>query len=136
MSRDVPDTTLFRSLEQKLHRPEVRRSPDTVRALLADEFIEFGSSGTIYDKASIVEALAAEPPAAAALVPDVHDFAARSLSPDVVLVTYRSSRPRPDGAATRATLRSSIWKLIDGRWQMLFHQGTIVPSTSTQAQNR
>ena len=22
-------------------------------------------------------------------------------------------------------LRSSIWKLIDGRWQMVFHQGTL-----------
>ncbi len=22
------------------------------------------------------------------------------------------------------TLRSSVWKLIDGNWQMAFHQGT------------
>ena len=128
MSRDAPDTTLFRSLEQKLHRPEVRRSPDAVRALLADEFIEFGSSGRVYDKASIIEALASEPAAEAALTPDVHDFTAYPIAPNTVLVTYRSSRNRPDGSGTRTTLRSSIWKLIDGRWQMLFHQGTVVPS--------
>ncbi|SFN06564.1 hypothetical protein SAMN05192571_11434 [Pleomorphomonas diazotrophica] len=121
-----PDMELFRVLELKLHRPEVRRSPDAVRALLADEFIEFGSSGRIYDKASIIEALAGEPAAEAALIPDVLDFAACPIAPDVVLVTYRSSR-RPDGAAARTTLRSSIWKLTDGRWQMLFHQGTVVP---------
>lgn len=24
------------------------------------------------------------------------------------------------------TLRSSIWKLVDGQWQMFFHRGTIV----------
>lgn len=122
-----PDMELFRVLELKLHRPEVRRSPDAVRALLADEFIEFGSSGKVYDKASIIEALVDEPAAEAALVPDVLDFAICPIAPDVVLITYRSSRRRVDGTAERVTLRSSIWKLIGGRWQMLFHQGTVVP---------
>lgn len=122
-----PDAELFRSLEQKLHRPEVRRSPDAVRALLADEFIEFGSSGTVYDKGAIIEALVGEPAEETTLVPDVHDFAVRSIASDAVLVTYRSIRRHPDGTAERTTLRSSIWKRIDGRWQMLFHQGTVVP---------
>lgn len=129
MSATHPDLEFFRILEQKLHRPEVRRSPDAVRALLADEFIEFGSSGRVYNKASIVEALAEESMAEAALVPDVYDFAVHSIASDAVLVTYRSSRYRPDGTGARTTLRSSIWKLIEGRWQMTFHQGTIVPPT-------
>ncbi|MBS1167972.1 MAG: hypothetical protein H6R00_3997 [Proteobacteria bacterium] len=128
MTADNPDATFFRSLEQKLHRPDIRRSRDAVRALLADAFVEFGSSGTVYDKASIIEALASESTAEAVLVPDIHDFAVLSLASDAVLVTYRSSRHRPDGTAERTTLRSSIWKLIDDRWQMLFHQGTVVPS--------
>ncbi|WP_370676935.1 DUF4440 domain-containing protein [Pleomorphomonas sp. PLEO] len=55
------DVEFFRSLERTLHRPEVRRSPETVGALLADDFIEFGSSGTVYDKASIIEALGSGP---------------------------------------------------------------------------
>lgn len=129
MSMTGPGMDFFRALEQKLHRPEVRRSPDAVRALLADEFIEFGSSGRVYDKTSIVEALAEESNAEAALVPEVHHFTVQSIAPDVVLVTYRSSRCGTDGMAERTTLRSSIWKQIDGRWQMLFHQGTVVPST-------
>ena len=127
MTADHPDATFFRSLEQKLHRPEIRRSPDTVRTLLADDFVEFGSSGTVYDKASIVEALADESAVEAALVPVVHDFAVQLLGSDAVLVTYRSSRHRSDGTVERTTLRSSIWTLIDNRWQMLFHQGTVVP---------
>lgn len=122
------DPEVFRALELRLHRPEVRRSPEAVCALLADTFVEFGSSGTVYDKASIIEALAGEPAAEAALTPDVHHFAVQTIAPDVVLVTYRSSR-RADGTAKRTTLRSSIWKLIDGRWQMLFHQGTVVPAS-------
>lgn len=127
MAADDSDVSFFRSLEQKLHRPEIRRSPDAVRALLADAFVEFGSSGTVYDKASIVEALAGESTAEAVLVPDVNDFAVCAIASDVVLVTYRSSRHRPDGTAERTTLRSSIWKRIDDRWQMTFHQGTVVP---------
>ncbi|WP_370676933.1 DUF4440 domain-containing protein [Pleomorphomonas sp. PLEO] len=58
----------------------------------------------------------------------MHEFAVHSIASDAVLVTYRSSRRRSDGTVGKSTLRSSIWKLIDGRWQMLFHQGTIVPS--------
>lgn len=126
MSATNPDLEFFRDLEQKLHRPEVRRSPDAVRALLADDFIEFGSSGRVYNKASIVEALAEETTAEAVLVPEVHHFAVKFIAPDAIFVTYRSSR-RTSGATRRTTLRSSIWKLINGRWQMLFHQGTVVP---------
>ncbi len=127
MSADNPDLDFFRDLEQKLHRPETRRSSDAVRALLADEFIEFGSSVKVYDKASIVKALAEESASSNALPLEVRDFATRSIASNAVLVTYRSVRRHSDGTTERDALRSSIWKLIDGRWQMLFHQGTIVP---------
>ena len=43
---------------------------------------------------------------------------------DVALVTYRSVSP--DGSKFHS-LRSSIWKIIDGRWRMAFHQGTPIP---------
>jgi len=36
-------------LEQSLLRPKIRRSPAAVTALLADDFVEFGSSGRVYD---------------------------------------------------------------------------------------
>jgi hypothetical protein len=46
------------------------------------------------------------------------------LAPGVVLVTYRAVRYRGGAASPESSLRSSIWKQIDGRWQMRFHQGT------------
>ncbi|PIO97149.1 hypothetical protein [Pleomorphomonas carboxyditropha] len=58
---------------------------------------------------------------------EVHDFAVRSLALDTILVTYRSIRRHPGGGTEKTTLRSSSWKLVDGRWQMLFHQGTVIP---------
>lgn len=40
--------------------PSVRASPDQVARLLADEFIEFGSSGRVFDKRQIIELLQQE----------------------------------------------------------------------------
>jgi hypothetical protein len=122
------DIDLFRRLEQALHRPEVRGSSDAVSALLAEDFREFGSSGTIYDKAIVLEALAQRAPAAASPLPVILDFAAQALAPDIVLVTYRSINHAHGDDPERSTLRSSIWQQVEGSWRMLFHQGTPVPS--------
>src|ERR1700704_331719 len=50
----------IRSLEEALHRPEVRRSREAVEGLLAEGFVEFGSSGTIYQREQIIDLLAQE----------------------------------------------------------------------------
>src|SRR5262245_9770791 len=122
MTTDVPEAPLLRQLEEELLDPEVRRSPDRVGRLLGDEFIEFGSSGHTYDKAQIIEALKQETHDPAARIV-LAEFAARRLAPGVVLVTYRTVL-RAGPAPPTSRLRSSIWKRIDGHWQMVFHQGT------------
>lgn len=50
------------------------------------------------------------------------DFAVQFLAVEAALATYRSEHG--DGAAA---LPSSIWIHRDGRWQMRFHQGTVLP---------
>ena len=115
ISHMFPDLAFFRELEARLHRRAVRNSPETVAALLADDFLEFGKSGRVYDKAQAIAALSADDIDA----PEVHDFTARSLAPDVVLVTYRSGR------AEQFAWRSSIWRRSDGDWRLTFHQGTM-----------
>jgi hypothetical protein len=114
------DPVLLRRLEERLLDPTVRTSGADVAHLLADDFLEFGSSGRVFGKPQIVEALRSEPPVQRSLT----DFSARSLAPGVVLVTYRASRGNLDGQPATTSLRSSIWKRIDGRWQVVFHQGT------------
>jgi hypothetical protein len=107
----------LRLLEEELLDPDVRKSSERVDRLLADDFMEIGSSGTVHDKRGIIEALQreAEGPALRATL---SDFAARWLAPGVALVTYRTRR------AEQSRLRSSIWKQTQGRWLMVFHQGT------------
>jgi hypothetical protein len=108
-------------LEERLLQPNVRKSAEEVSELLSHEFIEFGSSGRIFDKQQIIASLQMEPTVRRSLV----DFKTWSLAPAVVLVTYRAVRQGTSDQQPIHSLRSSIWKLIDGRWQLLFHQGTL-----------
>jgi hypothetical protein len=110
-------STLLRELENKLLDPTVRQSPAELGRLLADEFVEFGSSGNVYHKQDCVGGI---PPVRI----DVSDFQARLLAPGLALVTYRAFNHEPSRPHLAHTLRSSIWKLIGGQWQMIFHQGT------------
>lgn len=123
MTTDAPEAPLFRHLEEELLKPEVRRSAQQVGHLLADEFVEFGSSGRAYSKAQIIAVLQQETPEPSVQIV-LAEFTARRLAPDVVLVTYRAIRQSQSDPDPASRLRSSIWKLMDGRWQMVFHQGT------------
>ncbi|MBN1668678.1 MAG: DUF4440 domain-containing protein [Anaerolineales bacterium] len=118
--QDAALSETIRALEERLLQPEIRRSVEQVDVLLADAFLEIGSSGKLYDKTQIVAALQVEPDVRFSL----EDFRVRELAPHVVLAIYRTSRTTGD--EMKWALRSSIWKLAEGRWQMVFHQGTPV----------
>jgi hypothetical protein len=110
----------LRHLEELLLQPDVRASAERLSALLADEFVEFGSSGRAFNKKQIIQALRSETPSKRSL----SRFASTMLSENIALVTYRVTRGSRAGKPVR-TLRSSIWRRSHGRWQMIFHQGTI-----------
>jgi hypothetical protein len=110
----------IRGLEERLLRPEVRRSRELLGELLADEFVEFASDGAAYGKPQVIEALQVEP----ILHRSLSDFRLAVLAEDVVLSTYRSSRHGDASQQTVESLRSSIWKRREGKWKMIFHQGT------------
>jgi hypothetical protein len=105
-------------LENALLQPEVRQSAERISELLAEGFMEFGSSGRVYnytpgdvyDIGSVYE---------------MQDFKARRVSYGCILATYKAVRKDADGNAVSVTLRSSIWRRGGGAWKMVFHQGTI-----------
>ncbi|CDZ35152.1 Hypothetical protein NGAL_HAMBI1145_27220 [Neorhizobium galegae bv. officinalis] len=108
-------------LELALQSREVRGSEQKLRELLAPDFREFGRSGLAYTFDDIVTHLVAE------TGPDntsISDFSATMLSDTIALATYRGTRIN-DGGSRLFTNRSSIWRLDpDGKWRMVFHQGT------------
>ena len=106
-------------LEKQLLNSATERSADFVTSLLSPDFQEFGTSGLVYVRADIVDALADEP----ATTTSAEDFDVRVISADAALLTYKSTKTVDGGASVRA-LRSSLWVRRDGEWRMLFHQGT------------
>jgi hypothetical protein len=107
----------LRELEESLLLPDVRKS-ERLLELLDDDFVEFGSSGTVYTKPDLAALLQAE----SRVVQTTSDFRATSLGPDAALLTYRIHRHSDPPVHT---LRSSIWRMTDGGWRMLFHQATV-----------
>lgn len=102
-------------LEGRLAAPAARVSREELEELLADDFFEFGSSGRIYDRQGVVAGLSALKPSAWSIA----NFHVARLADDVALVTYIATQ-----TGSGSTLRCSIWKRLDGRWRMAFHQGT------------
>ena len=114
----------LRDLEQSLIDPVARKSREAVSALLADDFFEYGTSGTIYDKVAVLDGMAGEAPSNVVM----SDFEARALGTDLYLATFKTVRLDKSGQVASRSLRSSLWRRANGRWQLLFHQGTRVPS--------
>ena len=90
---------------------------DCVDALLADDFREFGSSGRVWDRAGMLRELVGMP----LRRHRSSEFHCTPLGEDAALLNYRTV------VKGRETLRTSLWVQRDGRWQMQFHQGTMVP---------
>lgn len=111
----------LRKLEQSLLQPAVRRNRTRLMELLADEFQEFGSSGRVWTRKTIIDLLAKE---TAFVPPDIEEFECALLAPELALVTYRTARFDEKTGERLASLRSSIWSCATGEWKMRFHQGT------------
>lgn len=122
MNGDPTLVERLKGLEERLLEPEVRKSAPALGELLDDDFREFASSGRIFDKAQIIRLLQDAPKAHSSLA----DFKAILLAPGVALTTFRYSRGAASDRPAAESLRSSVWRQTNGRWQMLFHQGTLV----------
>jgi ribonuclease HI len=98
------------ALERRMLDPRTRRDPAHVASLLHPEFWEIGASGTRWDRAGVVGALADDP----GTCPQVSEMSAERVAEDVVLVTY----------GTPGSRRSSLWVQGATGWRVRFHQGT------------
>jgi len=112
-------------LEKELLTSETRASLARLDELIRDDFIEYGSSGEIFGKDVVLEALPLEKGERKFFA---DNFKARSLSQNLVQVTFDTVVTDVKTNTSKSAIRSSLWKLEDGRWQMIFHQGTITNS--------
>jgi hypothetical protein len=112
----------LRQLEEALLKPETRYDPATL-SLLTEDFCEFGSSGRIFNRQQVVETIQSE----RLIRYSIADFRVRLLAENVALVTYKATGRKESGSSETVSLRSSVWVKREGRWLMLFHQGTKIP---------
>ncbi|WP_321994073.1 nuclear transport factor 2 family protein [Clostridium butyricum] len=112
-------------LENDLLKPEIRQCIEKISELLIDGFTEFTSSGYIYNYS--IGQLIDEGTNLHEIDWEITDFEINQLSDDCVLATYRLIKHSELNENKKYSLRSSIWKCFEGKWKMIFHQGTLMP---------
>jgi hypothetical protein len=127
MENEVVNQEL-RVLEERFAMPAAE-SRESLAALLAEDFREYGSSGRVYGAAETLQAISAD-----GFKPRLvfENFQAVPVAPDMMLVTYMSRSVSGPGWK-RPAPRSSLWRWRDDRWQLVFHQGTRLASDSEAA---
>jgi ribonuclease HI len=113
--------------ERDLLDPVVRRDQAQVEALLAKDFQEFGSSGRVWDRQTIVNSLATE----AYTAPTVEQMHCTLITAEVALVTYRTVRIENSTGGRGEVLRCSLWIKESDNWRVRFHQGTPASNLSS-----
>ena len=106
-------------LEQALAARDPAGVEGGLADLIADDFIELGASGRVWDARSTRELLEGGPVAPVS----IEAFDVAEIGDGVVLATYVVQ-----GSPTVS--RSSLWVRRDGHWVIRFHQGSPRPSRS------
>ena len=105
-------------LEEAMWQEATRFDLAFQEARFADDFVEFGRSGRIYNREQIIQT-------------DYHRIEAKLPLPDLqiaeldencVLITYNSEASYDN--VMEYARRSSIWSRTPTGWKMRFHQGT------------
>ncbi len=106
--------TTLENLENQLWEHFVWGNGQQLGLLLHDEFVEIGRSGHFIDRARVMAKLAPKPVGYPRRT--IKGYHCRRLSEDLVQVFYE--------VVEDDTSRSSIWRLDNGQWQLIYHQGT------------
>jgi hypothetical protein len=119
MTTDI-DVAEVLDLERELQTAECRRDRARVSVLLAEDFIEVGASGRVWDRSSTLELLGAESGDA---VIEVRDLTGRVIGDGFVMAHWDSDR------GGRRARRTSLWRRESAGWQLVHHQGTLLPES-------
>ena len=108
-------------LERELQTAECRRDRARVSALLAEDFLEVGASGRVWDRSSALELLGAESEDDSVI--EVCDLTGRVIGEGFVMARWDSER------GGRRARRTSLWRRDPAGWRLVHHQGTLLPES-------
>ncbi|PNQ54489.1 nuclear transport factor 2 family protein [Vibrio sagamiensis] len=109
------------NLEKHLFKAETRASYGELDKLISDDFTEIAGVGVRFGKTEVLSRQPSEPAPAI----EASNFELRPLSPNCAQLLYQAMMLKSGETTPIFSLRSSIWSLNNGRWQMSYHQGTL-----------
>jgi hypothetical protein len=107
-------------LEAELFDPKIRHSEERLNQLLADDFIEYTSSGRQTTKQDTIALLGTQ----RNLKIESTNLHVLQLANSVILVRYEARKTDLSNGSVKDSFRSSIWRKNGEQWQIVFHQGT------------
>lgn len=112
------DKPLHPAAGRELHLldPATRRDRDTLEDLMHPEFVEVGTTGTVWRREDTIAALLADPGHPG----PVDDLSTDELAYGIALVTYRCA----------GTRRVSVWVREVTKWTIRYHQSTPITAMS------
>lgn len=114
-------------LETALWRSETRFDPAWMDRVLHADFVEFGQSGRVWDRAATIDVDVAD----IGVTSPLRDVQVHEVADGVVLVTYAVTDRFGPGGSARHTRRSSWWLRTADGWRLRFHQGTPLPEDAS-----
>jgi len=111
----------LKAREPIFHRPKFGTTRAEFERIMAEEFWETGASGTLYDRAAVLDVLEQRHAKPHEDVWETSEFRCDRLTADLFLLTYTLLQ---DGV--RLTRRVTIWRRTSEGWKIVYHQGTIV----------
>ena len=93
--------------------------PEDIQSVLEPDFQEIGTSGRVWDRSGILELLETVSGHEAEI--EVHELTVRKVGDGLAMATWISKQ---EGRRAR---RSSLWRAGDTDWQLVHHQGTLIP---------
>lgn len=109
----------IKELEERLLHSDVKGNPEILNELIGEDFEEIGSNGKVSSREEVIEWMINKDKN---IKWSLNDFRIRKLTPELVIAIYTASKN--DQVNSNGSIRSSIWKNCDGKWKMIFHQGT------------
>lgn len=117
----LPVLQALRALEPIFHSAHRDATPEQFEQHVCPQFWEVGASGKRYSRAFALKVLSerAAPPNEAAW--QTSDWHLAEAGAHHYLLTYTLHQP------DRVTRRLSVWRQSGDAWQVVYHQGTVVP---------
>jgi ribonuclease HI len=118
---DVEATQALEALELALARRDETAIPGGYQSVLHDSVVEFGTSGRVWTRDEILEALNSGPRVDAVTI---EKFDVHIVRPGVFLVMYETTQTDPVTGLSSRQRRSSLWMREGDGFVLRFHQST------------